>query len=110
MHYLAQQAMAIQMLLQNGGGGIEAAKPPTFVGEREKVIGFTNAYHLYAGMKLGKRTEGEKISWVLSYVQGGVVEVWKENILEEITQETSAVMMVEELFTKMRSEFGEFDK
>jgi len=62
MHYLAQQATAIQQLLQNGGRGIEAVKPPIFEGEREKVAGFINVYCLYTGMKLEERTEGEKIS------------------------------------------------
>ena len=110
MHYLAQQATVIQRLLQNRAEGIEAAKPPIFEGEREKVVGFINTCCLYTGMKLGERTEEKKISWVLSYVQGDVAEVWKENILEEIMQGMSAVTTVEELFTKMRSEFGEFDE
>jgi len=51
-----------------------------------------------------------RISWVLSYVQGGVAEIWKNNMLDEITNRTSAVQTVKELFTKIRQEFGEFDK
>ena len=51
-----------------------------------------------------------KISWVLSYVQGGVAEVWKDNVLDEITKGTLAVNTVEELFTKIQQEFGEFDE
>jgi len=47
---------------------------------------------------------------VLTYVQGGVAEVWKKNILEERRQGMSAVETVEDLFTKMREEFGEFDE
>ena len=39
-----------------------------------------------------------------------MAEVWKENMLEERRQGISAVETVEELFTKMREEFGEFDK
>jgi len=38
-----------------------------------------------------------------------VVEIWKNNILDEITNGTSAVQMVEELLTKIRQEFGKFD-
>ena len=52
----------------------------------------------------------EKISWVLSYVQGGVAEVWKDNILDEIEKGTSEVETMEELFEKIRKEFGEFDE
>ena len=47
---------------------------------------------------------------MLTYVQGGVAEVWKKNILEERRQGMSAVETVEDLFTKMREEFGEFDE
>jgi len=36
-----------------------------------------------------------KISWVLSYVQGGVAEIWKDNILNEITKGTLVVQTVE---------------
>lgn len=87
-------------------------KSPIFKGNKEKVTGFINACRLYTGMKLKGRSKREKISisWVLSYVQEGVAEVWKENILEKIMQGISAVTIVEKLFTKMRSEFGEFDK
>ena len=38
-----------------------------------------------------------------------MVEIWKNNILDEITNGTSAVQMVEELLTKIRQEFGKFD-
>ena len=81
-----------------------------FDGEREKVVGFINACHLYISMKMKGTGEEEKISWVLTYVQRGVAEVWKENVLEERRQRVSAVETVEELFTKMREEFGEFDE
>jgi len=43
-------------------------------------------------------------------VQGGVAEVWKDNILDKITKRMSAVNTVEELFTKIRQEFGEFNE
>ena len=78
--------------------------------EREKVMGFINACYLDIGIRMKRSREEEKISWVLTYVQGKVVEVWKENILEKRRQVISAVEIVEELFTKMREEFGEFDK
>jgi len=43
-------------------------------------------------------------------MQGGVAEIWKDNILDEIAKGTSDVETMEELFEKMREEFGEFDK
>ena len=54
--------------------------------------------------------ERSRISWVLSYIQGGVAEIWKDNILDEITKGISLVNTVEKLFIKIRQEFGEFDE
>ena len=44
------------------------------------------------------------------YMQGGVAEVWKDNVLDEITKGTLLMTTVEELFTKIRQKFGEFDE
>ena len=38
------------------------------------------------------------------------MEVWKDNILDEIEKGISEVETMEELFEKMREEFGEFDE
>ena len=38
-------------------------------------MGFVNACRLYAMARLGGVGKREKISWVLSYVQGGVAEM-----------------------------------
>ena len=48
-----------------------------------------------------------KIAWVLSYVQGGVAKIWKDNLLDELSKEESEIKMVEELFKKIRNEFRE---
>ena len=52
-------------------------------------------------------TEATKMAWVLSYVQGEVAEVWKDNLLDELSKGESEVEIVEELFKKMRNEFRE---
>jgi len=39
-----------------------------------------------------------------------VAEIWKDNILDEIAKGTSVVQTVEQLFAKIRQEFGEFDE
>ena len=69
-----------------------------------------NTCHLYTKAMLGGVDNKEKISWVFSYIQGGVAEVWKDNILDEIEKGTSEVETMEELFEKIREEFGEFDE
>ena len=110
LQYLAQYTMVIEQLLSREQTQGDAAKPPLFDRERKKVVEFINTYHLYISMRMKGSSEEEKISWVFTYVQGGVAEVWKENILEERRQRMSAVETVEDLFTKMREEFGEFDE
>ena len=89
---------------------VEVALPPKFNGERSQVVGFINTCHLLMQMRMGQVGERSRVSWMLSYMQGGVAEIWKDNTLDEITKGTLAVNTVEELFTKIRQEFGEFDK
>jgi len=113
LHFMAQQSEAIRTLQQqlvNQNTQPEIAVPPKFDGRREAIVGFVNACHLYTTARLGGAGKREKISWVLSYVQGGAAETWKDNILDEIARGTSEVDTVEELFEKMREEFGEFDE
>jgi len=61
-------------------------------------------------MRMKGSREEEKILWVLTYMQGEVAKVWKENVLEERRQGMLLVETVEELFTKMRKEFGELNE
>ena len=61
LQYLAQHTMAIEQLLSRGQSQGEAAKPPLFNGEREKVVGFINACHLYISMRMKGSEEVEKI-------------------------------------------------
>jgi len=89
---------------------VEAAPPPKFSGERGQVVGFINACRLFIQMRMGQVGSRSRVSWVLSYVQGGVAEIWKDNVLDEITKGTSAVNTEEDLFTKIQQEFGEFDE
>ena len=44
---------------------------------------------------------------MLSYVQEGVVEAWKNNLLDELAKGELEVNTVEKLFTKIRNDFGE---
>ena len=58
-------------------------------------------------MKIIGETEATKIAWVLFYIQGGVVEMQKNNLLDELSKGGSEIEIVEELFKKMRNKFGE---
>ena len=45
--------------------------------------------------------------WVLSYVQEGIAEAQKDNLLDELSKGELGVETVEKLFMKTRNEFGE---
>jgi len=40
-------------------------------------------------------------------MQGGVAEAWKDNLMDELAKGESEVELVEQLFTKIRNDFGE---
>ena len=47
------------------------------------------------------------MAWMLSYVQRGVAEAQKDNLLDKLSKGELKVKMVEELFGKMRNKFRE---
>jgi len=52
----------------------------------EKVSVFINAAHLYIRIKIAEEAAVTQVAWVLSYVQGGIVEAWKDNLLDELVK------------------------
>jgi len=87
------------------GPHIEVAKPVIFNGEAGKVGGFIIACRLFLRMKLRGAMVEEQVQWVLSYVQGGSADVWKENIIEELEAEEIEYESAEEFLTSLRKKF-----
>jgi len=85
---------------------MEVAKPAIFNGETGRVGGFITACRLYKKMKLRGNTVEEQVQWVLTYVQGGSADVWKENMVEELESGEVEYESVEKLFTCLKKEFG----
>ena len=85
---------------------MEVAKPSLFSGKIEKISVFINTAHLYLSMKIIKESKAIKMVWVLSYIQREVTEVWKDNLLDELSKGELEVETVEELFSKIRNKFG----
>ena len=85
---------------------MEVAKLAIFNGEAGKVGGFIMTYRLFLRMKLREATVEEQIQWILSYVQGGSVDVWKENVMEELESGEVKYESAEEFLISLKKEFG----
>jgi len=83
------------------------AKLQIFNGSPRKISGFMMAYKLYIRMKMrGVVVEGQ-IQWILLYVQGGLANMWKENILENLEGGLLEYEIVGEFLADIRKEFEE---
>ena len=85
---------------------MEVVKPAIFNGEAGRVGGFITACRLYIKMKLRGNTVEKQVQWVLTYVQGGSADVWKENMMDELESGEAEYELVEEFLTCLRKEFG----
>jgi len=90
----------------NMGSQMEVAKPAIFNGEVGRVGGFVTACRLYLRMKMRETTVEEQVFWILSHVQGGTAEIWKENVIEELEVGEMEYETVEEFLTVLKKEFG----
>ena len=66
-----------------------------------------NVAQLYIRMKMTEKVAATQVAWVLLYMQGGIAEAWKDNLLDELAKEESEIESAEQLFTKIRNDFGE---
>ena len=46
------------------------------------------------------------MQWVLSYMQGELVDIWKENIIEDLKSRSLSYVTVEEFLSDLKEEFG----
>ena len=66
---------------------------------------FITACRLFLRMKLRGATVEEQVQWVLSYVQGGSADIWKENVMEEMESGEVEYKSAEEFLTSLKKEF-----
>jgi len=108
---IAEEAVVWRMVEgSNTGSHMEVARPSIFSGEVGKIGGFTMVCKLYLRMKMKEAPLEEQILWILSYIQGGSVDVWKENVLEDLEGGILEYEIVGEFFMDIRKEFREEDE
>ena len=56
---------------------------------------FINIACLYIRMKMTNKTATTQMAWVLLYVQGGVAEAWKDNLLDKLAKEELEIEIAE---------------
>ena len=86
---------------------MEVTRPQVFSGKMEEVSTFVNVARLYIRMKMTEEVVATQVVWVLLYVQGGIAEAWKDNLLDKLAKGESEVELVEQLFAKIRNDFRE---
>ena len=101
---------------QEGGGGrriaeeTEVAKPQIFDETPSKVSGFVGACRIYIKTRLKELLVEAQINWVLFYVQGGLADIWKENIMEELETGEIEFKSAGEFLAEIRRELGGGDE
>ena len=94
----------------NLGPHMEIAKPAIFNREVGKVGRFIMACRLFLRIKLRGAMVEEQVQWVLSYMQGGSADVWKENVMEELESGEVEYESAEEFLISLKKKFGGGEK
>ena len=89
---------------QNTESKMEVAKLPTFSRKAEKVARFISACKLYL-KNIREAIVEEQVITILSYIQGRSVDVWKENILEDLEVGELEYESVERFLENLKKKF-----
>ena len=66
------------------------------------MLGFLIACRLYIRMKMRDAMVKEQVQWILSYMQEGLADMWKENVIEDLESKNLSYATVEKFLTDLK--------
>ena len=75
-----------------------------------KIGGFIIVYNLYMKIRIIETIVEEQIQWILIYVQRETMDIWKENMLEDLETRVLKFEILREFLEEVKKEFGEDDE
>jgi len=88
----------------------EVKMPTMFFGISWKVESFVKECREYVEIKMKEKMVEDQILWILTCIDGGTVEKWKEMIEDDLKQGLREYVTLEEFFEEIRKEFGKKGK
>ena len=88
----------------------EVRLPQVFDETSSRVSEFLEECRRYIKRKMKEVKMEDQIYWVISYVQGGAIDKWKEKMVDKIFEDKWKNRYVEEVLKDIEKEFGEKDK
>jgi len=80
-----------------------------FNGTASKVSDFLIVYRLYIKIKMRDVMMEEQVQWVLSYMQRGLADVWKKNMIEDLESRSLSYITIGEFLSDLKEEFSSGD-
>ena len=88
----------------------EVKTPAMFLGVSWKVKSFVKECREYVEIKMKGETVEDQILWVMTCMDGGIVDRWKEMIKNDLKEGLRKYITLEEFFGEIRKEFGKKEK